>query len=195
MKFTAHAFLAVLVSGAAAIPAHAAQAEWQEYVFEEFSVAKEFPLPPTRTQSVYAAPEGSRDTPRIAGENRALTRFEVEHDHIIYRMDVVDISDDIPNSANIFSECLYLAAQAGEEVSNVHLGVGGTDSEVFGRMGAVELSEGRGYLLTACFYDHGNLFRVEAHILPENGNWGSPLAYRYMAAIRFDLSEEDGDAD
>ena len=170
-------------------PALGAEADWDEYVYEEFGVAKEFPLPPRRSQSIYAEPETSRDTPRIAGEGRASTLFETELDDIIYRMEVVDISDAVDRSANIFSECLYLAEQAGEEVSNVHMGVGGEDSEVYGRLAAVDLFDDQGHLLTACFYSGGYLFRVDAHILPENGNAGSPQAYRYVSTIRFDLSE------
>jgi hypothetical protein len=174
---------------AAATPAFGAQADWQEYVYEEFGLAKEFPLPPRRSQSVYAAPETSRDTPRIAGSDRISTLFETELDDIIYRMEIVDISDAVDRSANIFSECLYLSEQAGEEVSNVHMGVGGEDSEVYGRLAAVELYEEQGHLLTACFYNGGYLVRVDAHILPENGNSGSPQAYRYVSTIRFDLSD------
>jgi hypothetical protein len=89
-----------------AAPALSADAAWQEYVFEEFGVAKEFPLPPVRSESVYTAPEGARDTPRIAGEGRPSVLFQTELDGITYRMEIVDVSDDIDNSANIFSECL-----------------------------------------------------------------------------------------
>jgi hypothetical protein len=67
------------------------------------------------------------------------------------------------------------------------MGVGGEDSEVYGRLAAVELYEDRGHLLTACFFNTGNLYRVEAHI-PEGGNTGSPQAYRYMSTLRFELS-------
>ena len=172
---------------ATAMPAMSAEADWQEILFEEFHVAKEFPLPPERSQTIYAAPPTSSDTPRIAGENRESTMFETELDGVAYRMEIVDISDDIANSANIFSECLYLAAQSGEEVSNVHMGVGGETSEVYGRLSAVELDDDQGHLLTACFYNMANLYRLEAHI-PEGGDTGSPQAYRYVSTIRFDLS-------
>jgi hypothetical protein len=172
----------------AATATFGAQADWQEYVYEEFGLAKEFPLPPLRSQSIYAEPETSRDTPRIAGSDRVSTLFETKLDDIIYRMEVVDISDAVERSANIFSECLYLSEQAGEEISNIHMGVGGEDSEVYGRLAAVELYEDQGHLLTACFYKEGYLVRVDAHILPENGNSGSPQAYRYVTTIRFDLS-------
>ena len=188
MARAARVLPAALCLIAAAVPAMGAEADWQEYVFEEFGIAKEFPLPPERSQSVYAAPETSRDTPRIAGEGRESTLFQTELDNIIYRMEVVDVSDDIENSANIFSECLYLAEQSGEEVSNVHMGVGGEDTEVYGRLAVVDLYEDMGHLLSSCYFNGGYLFRIGAHILPENGNWGSPQAYRYVSTVRFDLS-------
>jgi hypothetical protein len=171
-------------------PAFAAQANWEEYVYEEFGVAKEFPLPPARSQTIYAEPEGARDTPRIAGENRPSTLFQTELDDIVYKMEVIDISDVVERSANIFSECLYLSEQAGEELSNVHMGVGGEDSEIYGRLAEVDLYDDRGHLLTACFYDSGNLFRVEA-LIPEGGDIGSPAAYRFVSTVRFDLTDPE----
>jgi hypothetical protein len=177
--------LAAAILGAAATPAGAA-ADWEEYVYDEFGVAKEFPLPPERSEVPYAGPETSRFDARTAAANRTATRFQSTYDDIIYRMDIVDISDALDWSANVLGECSYLAEQAGEVESSVPLFItirGRVGA--FGRLSSVDLFEDKGRLLTACFYSDGRLYRVEAHILPENGNWGSPFAYRYMAAIRF----------
>ncbi len=173
-----------------AVPALAAEADWQEYIYEDLGVAKEFPLEPVRSTGVYAAPETSRDEARIAGPGRPTVLLQTELDHVVYRMEVVDISDDLANSANIFSECAYLVEQAGITESNVHLGVGGGSGEIYGRLATVDLYQEKGRLLSACFFNTGNLYRIEAHILPEHGDLGSPDAFRFVSTVRFDWSED-----
>jgi len=190
-KFTkifsaAGALGACLVAGSAA----GAEADWQEYIYEDLDVAKEFPLEPVRSTTIYAAPETSRDEARIAGPGREAVLYQTEFENVIYRMEVVDISDDLPNSANIFSECSYLVEQAGVTESNVHLGVGGGDGEIFGRLATVDLYQDKGRLLSACFFNMGMLYRIEAHILPAHGDLGSPDAFRFVSTVRFDWSDD-----
>ncbi len=174
-----------------AASAAGAEADWQEYIYEDLDVAKEFPLPPVRSTTIYAAPETSRDEARIAGPGREAILYQTEMDNVIYRMEVVDISDDLPNSANIFSECAYLAEQSGIAESNVHLGVGGGDGEIYGRLATVDLYQDKGRLLSACFFNMGMLYRVDAHILPAHGDLGSPDAFRFVSTIRFDCEDEE----
>jgi hypothetical protein len=165
-----------------------AGAAWMEYVYPDLGIAKEFPAPPRRSQIVYAAPEGSSDEARVAGEGRRGTLLETTVDNIVYRMTVVDFSDRLADSANIFSECLYLAEQAGEEVDNVHMGVGGGDTEVYGRQATVDLSNNRGRMLTSCYFYMGKLYRIEAHVLPAHGNPTDPRADRFTSTVRFELN-------
>jgi hypothetical protein len=149
---------------------------WDEYVYRDLGIAKEFPAEPRRTMVTYKAPMHSRDTPRVAGENRSAVQLETQVGGIVYRMQVADFRDKLENSANIFSECLYLAEQAGEEIDNVHMGVGGDDSEVYGRLATVDLYQNSGRLQTACFFNNGRLYRIEAHILPTHPDKTDPQA-------------------
>jgi hypothetical protein len=179
--------VAVAIALCPVVPAGAASA-WMEYVYPDLGIAKEFPAPPRRSQIVYAAPEGSSDEARVAGAGRSATLLETTVNNIVYRMTVADFSNNLANSANIFSECLYLAEQAGEEVGNVHMGVGGGDTEVYGRMATVDLSNNRGRMLTSCYFFMGKLYRIEAHILPAHGDMTTPLAERFVSTVRFELN-------
>ena len=185
-------FLQAVLAAAAAMlwqaaPASAAAA-WMEYVYPDLGIAKEFPAAPRRSQIVYAAPEGSSDEARVAGEGRPATLLETTVDNIVYRMTVVNFSDRLADSANIFSECLYLAEQAGEEIDNVHMGVGGGDTEVYGRQATVDLSNNRGRMLTSCYFFTGKLYRIEAHVLPAHGDMTDPRADRFTSTVRFELN-------
>ena len=183
MKLAAFiAFIATVV-----IISSPASAAWQEYIYEDLGIAKEFPVEPERTVGVYEALDYARDEVRVAGVNLPAIHFTAEVDNIVYRMSVVDVSDNIEQGANILGECLYLIEQSGFYISNIHLGVGGGDAEVFGRLATVDLYGDRGRMQMACFVNNATLYRIEAHVLPEHGNLDAPEAARFVTTQRFDI--------
>jgi hypothetical protein len=63
----------------------------------------------------------------------------------------------------------------------------GTEFRVYGQMTSVELANNAGRKLTNCFYTKGRLYRIEALVRPEHGNFNSNLAIRFAASLRFRL--------
>jgi hypothetical protein len=188
MRFATVAIIAGIVA-AVATPASAA---WQEYIYEDLGIAKSFPGEPVRTEGVYETPALAIDNLRVAGLNRPATHFAAELDNIVYRMSVVDISDIPEEGINVFGECILLAEQSGEVISNIHLGVGLTGGRptVFGRIITVDLKDGSGRMRTACLVNNGKLYRTEAFTRPEHGTLDPPEVERFMTTQRFDLDTD-----
>jgi hypothetical protein len=182
------ATIALVLSPVSAMAASA----WQEYIYEDLGIAKAFPVEPVRTEGLYETPEFATDNLRVAGMNRPATHFTAELGSISYRMSVVDISDIVDDSINVFGECILLAEQSGEVVSNIHLGVGLTGGRptVFGRIITVDLEGDGGRARTACLVNNAKLYRTEAIVRPEHGTLNPPEMERFMTTQRFDLDTD-----
>ena len=174
-----------------------ASAAWEEYLFEDLGIAKEFPVEPTRSQTVYRGAEFSERRTAVAGRDRPATLLSVEVDNIIFRMFVVDFSDKIEQSASILGECVYLAEDAGvgegkEVLANMNTRVEPGANAVYGRLITVDLGEEVGRKMTACFFTKGNLYQIEAHVLPAHGDMNSPFAVRFGNSMRFNIEHDYG---
>ncbi len=185
------ASFAILVA-AIALVSSPASAAWQEYIYEDLGIAKAFPVAPERTEGLYETPEFARDNLRVAGLDRPAIHFTAELDNIIYRMSVVDISDIVDDSINVFGECILLAEQSGNVISNIHLGIGLTGGRptVFGRVITVDAIRNGGRTRTACLVNNAKLYRSEAHVRPEHGTLDPPEVERFMTTQRFDLDTD-----
>jgi hypothetical protein len=171
------AAIAVVLSPVLSPASAMAASAWQEYIYEDLGIAKAFPVEPVRTEGLYETPEFATDNLRVAGMNRPATHFTAELGSISYRMSVVDISDIVDDSINVFGECILLAEQSGEVVSNIHLGVGLTGGRptVFGRIITVDLEGDGGRARTACLVNNAKLYRTEAIVRPEHGSFNTGL--------------------
>ena len=185
------AYFAILVA-AVALVSLPASAAWQEYIYEDLGIAKAFPVEPERTEGIYETPEFASDNLRVAGTNRAATHLTAELDNIVYRMSVVDISDIIEESVNVFGECILLAEQSGQVISNIHLGVGLTGGRptIFGRLLTVDPVRNGGRTRTVCLVNNAKLYRTEAHVRPEHGTLDPAVVERFMTTQRFDLDTD-----
>jgi hypothetical protein len=186
------AAIAVVLSPVLSPVSAMAASAWQEYIYDDLGIAKAFPVEPVRTEGLYETPEFASDNLRVAGMNRSATHFAAELDNISYRMSVVDISDIVDDSINVFGECILLAEQSGEVLSNIHLGVGLTGGRpaVFGRIITVDLEGDSGRARTACLVNNAKLYRTEAIVRPEHGTLNPPEAERFMTTQRFDLDTD-----
>lgn len=188
MRLTALAIWAAVI----ALSSSPAAAAWQEYIYEDLGIAKAFPVEPERTEGIYETPELATDNLRVAGLNRPATHLSAELDNITYRLSVVDISDIVEEGINVFGECILLAEQSGDVISNIHLGIGLTGGRptVFGRLITVDPIRGGGRTRTACFVNNAKLYRTEAHVRPEHGTLDPPEVDRFMTTQRFDLDTD-----
>ena len=175
------AFAAALIAAscAAATPAGA---QWQEFVYEELGIAKQFPAPPQETRESYQTPRTGRGVPA-----RVLS---VERDNILYRMLVADMTapDLVAKSALLYAECIQRAEQEGTVIASMPQRVeDGTPFRVYGQLTSVALAGNGGRKQTNCFYTKGRLFVIEALVRAAHGNMNAPEAIRFTSSFHFDV--------
>jgi hypothetical protein len=172
--------LFALLAALASAPAAAQQ--WQEHMFRELGIAKEFPAPPRMETGTYETPVIGRAVPS--------TVYSVTLDNIIYRLTIADLMQPefVAKSASIYAECLEQAEGEGRVLARMPQRVeDGTEFRVYGQMTSVELANNGGRKLTNCFYTKGRLYKIEATVLPAHGEFNSSLAIRFAASLRFRL--------
>ena len=154
---------------------------WDEYMYADLGIAKEFPGPPDVEEGTYRT--------EVAGSGTVPARiFSLEQDHVVYRMIVADMRapEYMARSASILSECIYRAEQEGEVRAKMPQRVeDGTGYRVYGHLTSVDLFENGGRKQTNCFFTKGRLFKIEATVLPEHGQPNSSLAIRFTLSLRF----------
>jgi hypothetical protein len=162
-----------------------ASAAWQEYVYGDLNVAKEFPAPPKMTRGTYRTP--------LAGNAPAVI-YSVEDDHILYRLTIADLQapEFVARGASLMAECVALAEKEGRVRASMPQRVeDGTQWRVYGQMASVDLMGNMGRRQTNCFYTKGRLYKIEAWVRPEHGELDSPAAIRFTSSVRFRLDSAD----
>jgi len=158
-----------------------ASAAWKIYNYPELGVFKEFPAEPKAEDITYKTP--------VSGEHKGK-KFSVAEDDVDYAMTVVDMPDKIDTSASIMGECTYNAEVAGVSVSNMTARVEPGARAVYGRMQSTDI-KGKGRSLTACFFNKGRLYIIEALVRPNNQDFpNSPLAIRFVNSMSFQQPRE-----
>ena len=158
-----------------------AAAAWEEYMYADLGIAKEFPSPPNVESGIY------RTAVAGTGSVSALI-YSVEEDYVVYKMTVADMRAPayIARSASILSECIYLAEQEGMVRAKMPQRVeDGINYRVYGHLTSVDLFENQGRKQTNCFFTKGRLFKIEVIVLPEHGQPNSSLAIRFSSSLRF----------
>ena len=175
------AVLLLVLCAACAAPAAAAEPQWQEHIYRELGIAKEFPAPPRMEQGSYQT--------EVAGRAVPATIYTSELDGIVYRLTIADLRtpEFVARSPSLYAECIETAEAEGKVLARMPQRVeDGTPYRVYGQMTSVELAGG-GRKLTNCFYSKGRLYRIEAHVTPAHGEFNSALAIRFAASLRFRL--------
>jgi hypothetical protein len=164
-----------------------ASAAWQEYVYADLNVAKEFPAPPKVAHGTYR-------TPSVGANAVPATIYSVEDDNILYRMTVADLEapEFVARSASLMAECVALAEKEGRVRATMPQRVeDGTAYRVYGQMVSVDLNGNQGRKQTNCFYTKGRLYKIEAWVRPAHGELDSPAAIRFSSSVRFRLDTAD----
>lgn len=158
-----------------------ASAAWEEYMYADLGIAKEFPLPPKMENVSY-------QTPIIGPQAVPAVIYAVEEDNIIYRMTVVDLRapEFVAKSASIYAECIEMAEDEGIVIAKMPQRVeDGTEYRVYGQMTSVNLFGNKGRKQTNCFYTKGRLFKIETTVRTDHGEVNSAKAIRFTSALRF----------
>ena len=160
-------------------------AQWQEHVFANLGVAKEFPAAPNVLSGEYQTIVIG-DTPVPA----AILLTEL--DNVVLKVTVADLRapDLVVKGANIMGECYFDAELEGRVLTNLpHRAEDGTEYGVHGRIVDVEI-EGEGRKQTSCFFTKGRLFKSEAIIEEAAPQADLDVATRFVRSLRFDIGQE-----
>lgn len=156
-----------------------ASAAWSEYMFADLGIAKEFPAEPKREQTEYKTP--------VAGAAKA-TLLSTIQDNIEYRLTVVELQHKVEAGASIMGECAFMAEAEGDLLANATTRIEPGAGAIYGRLISVDLKNGAGRRQTACFFTKGRLYKMQATVLPANGQPNSSQAIRFSNSMRFDFS-------
>ena len=158
--------------------------EWQEYVYPELGIAKEFPASPQRQTGSYQT--------EVVGEDAVPSvAYFVDFGDLIFQMTVVDLRapEHVLRAANILAECIFLAESAGLPLANLPLDVkDDTQFGVHGRVVSVDLNYNLGVRQTACLHKDGRLYKMEATMVHPEEEDGEAIA-RFVTSQRFDLGK------
>lgn len=159
--------------------------EWQEYVYPELGIAKEFPASPQRQT-------GNYQTEVVGDDAVPSVVYFVDFGDLIFQMTVVDLRtpEHVLRAANILAECIFLAESAGLPLANLPLDAkDGTEFGVHGRVVSVDLNYNLGVRQTACLHKDGHLYKMEATMVHPEEEDGEAIA-RFVTSQRFDLGKQ-----
>jgi len=171
-----------------------ALAQWQEYVFADLGMAKEFPAAPV-------IEEGEYQTIVIGDVPVPARFFSTEQGGVTMKIIVADMraAELAVKGANVMGECYFDAELEGDVLSNLaHRLEDGTPYGIHGRIVDVLLDadeEGedsedeRARKQTSCFFAKGRLFKNEAIVSRQAGEGGVETAAHFVRSLRFDVGQ------
>jgi hypothetical protein len=175
---------ALRLSAVLALLVSPASAQWQQYIYADLGIAKEFPAPPERRTSTYETP--------VLGRTVPATVYALTQDNIVYSLTIAELGapEFVARSASLYAECIEMAEGEGRVLARMPQRVeDGTPYRVYGQMTSVELANNGGRKLTNCFFSKGRLYKIEVTVLPAHGEFNSSLAIRFAASLRFRLDQ------
>jgi hypothetical protein len=172
--------LIALAMAAVVLAAAPAQAAWKSYKYPQFGFGVDFPGEPKMGTGVYRGV--------IAGRNPTTT-ISAEMDGTIYRVEIVDFSNRMPETATLLEEAIYLATQEGKLVSDTTARTdNGAKFAKYGRRVTVMTKDG-GKKISELYLVNGKLLMFEGIITPK-GDLENPEAARFQDSILYNMDRD-----
>lgn len=168
--------LLACVFAVAAGPAHAA---WNEYVFSDLGIAKDFPAPPKMEKATYKAPL-AKEAPE--------TILSAEQSGVIFKLTVVDFQARAAEGANLLGEAESTLTQ-GQGIKATLMDIPLYDkgaNSVYGSTFSIDKKDGE-HSIASFFFNKGRLYVVQAIVPAGNPNKQSPDLVRFIPSLRFYL--------
>jgi hypothetical protein len=162
--------------------AHAAG--WSVYTFADQSFSIESPVPLTKGAGTYKG--------AIAGNLPTIT-YTGQAENIRYKVTVIDISNRIPESVNLFGEMEFLTSLGGKVIGNDSVGIEPGARRHYGRELVIDTKDGN-RVRVSLVYNKGKIYASEAAVLP-NGDRDSIAPERFADSILFDLEDAKRERD
>lgn len=168
MRILSFIVFAVLL---AATPASA----WEEYKYLDQGVAIQFPAKPQATKSTYDSAY-ARGLPSMI--------YAAEDDHVLYKLTIVDLTNQPDMGANYLNEAANRLQREGEVLFTDFPRVYQDARSVFGVSLVVDRTDGT-RVRSSLYYHRGRLYIADAIVLSARGDKDMTTPSRYDQTIRF----------
>jgi len=158
-----------------------AQAAWQEYVYPELGIAKDFPVEPKKTEGTWG--QGIRLPLSKIVPDTVLT---AEDGGVTYKMTVVDFSSRPNDGSNIMGEAFSSLAAKGTVVGQGFPRIDLGANSVYGLMLIVD-EKGGTHATSEVFFNKGKLYLVQGLVPQNSPNRLDPGIGRFIETVRFHL--------
>jgi len=148
---------------------------WEEYVYLDLGVAIQFPAKPQPQKSTYDS---------IFAKGLPSMVYSAEHDHVLYKLTVVDLSSRPDMGSNILNEAGYWLMRTGEVLYTDFPRVYQEAKAIYGVTLAVDRKDGS-RVRSSLYYHKGRLYIADAVVLPARGDKDMSVPSRYDQTIRF----------
>jgi hypothetical protein len=172
--------LIALAVATAVLAAAPAQAAWKAYKYPQYGFGVDFPAEPKTGKGEYRAV--------IAGR-MPTTTISAEEDGTIYRVEIVDFKNRMPETPVLLEEAIFLATQEGKLISDTTARTdNGAQYAKYGRRVTVLTKDG-GKKISELYLVNGLLLKFEGIITPK-GDLENPEAARFQDSILYNLERD-----
>jgi len=179
MRFTA---LAILTAAAIATSAQAqTPGQWKTYVSRDLQFSFSAPGDVKVERGVYKG-ERSGDHPAVIFRSLA--------NNIEYTATVVDFNSRVGDAASLLEEAVVTFQGNSKTLMDNY----GRINNLYGRKVTITLPNDRGRSMASFYFTKGYLYRMQATILPANGDYGTPDAARFVDSEVFLLRNTEANA-
>jgi len=164
--------MAILAGAMLAITSAPASAQWHSYINRTYGFSFEAPGQMKTEKGKYAG--------QLAGEKETVIYHSVE-DGIDYKAMVVDFTPRANEGAVLLGEATYLFQDKKKALMDTFGRVDG----LYGRKLTVDQPNNGGRTLASFYFINGHLISMQATVLPENGDYGTPDLGRFVDSLAF----------
>ncbi len=169
MRFAA---LTVLVGAVLAVMTAPTEAAWKTYISRDFGFSFSAPGEVKAERGIH---KGERDGDHGYGDHPAVV-FRSFDNNIQYTVTIVDFNSQVGDSASLLQEAAVVFQNGGKTVMDNY----GRINNIYGRKVTIDLPNNGGRSMASFYFNKGYLYRMQATILPANGDYASPDAARFI---------------
>ena len=164
--------LTVLVGAVLAVMTAPAEAAWKTYISRDFGFSFAAPGEVKAQRGIY---KGEKDGDHGYGDHPAVIFRSVDN-NIEYTATIVDFNSQVGDSASLLQEAAVAFQNGGKTVMDNY----GRINNIYGRKVTVDLPNNGGRSMASFYFNKGYLYRMQATVLPANGDYASPDAARFI---------------
>ncbi len=165
-----------------AVTAAPAEAAWKSYVSHKLGFSFEAPGEVKSQMGTFRG--------QVAGPRETMV-FRSVDDNIEYKVTVMSFQQAQGDAATILGEREYMFANDKKVLMDTFGRVEPGKEAIYGRKITIDLPDNKGRETAAFYFTKGNMYVLEATVLPANGDYATPDAGRFIDSITFNLDRAE----